>query len=151
MAAFIFGYAVYLLCISLCGCVFLLNLRRKICLSESSKLGHVAMIAEWGLLWIFINCVCVCVQVRCAGRTLTRTCMLEQRWSDRVRTRTPGTSSTRWRATNCEWTEPCRTRDMTSMYLCYYARCLRHSAFTVKLQGFSVCVPPFVVCKYQTG
>lgn len=63
--------------------------------------------------------VFVCVQVRCAGRILTRICMLEPRWSDLVRIRTPGTSSTRWRVTNSGWTEPCLTRDTTSMYFYY--------------------------------
>lgn len=63
--------------------------------------------------------LCLCdwlFQVKFAGKILTRTCMLAPRWSARVRTPTHETSSTRWRATNSVWTEPCPTRDMTSMY-----------------------------------
>lgn len=53
-------------------------------------------------------------QGRCAGGTSTRTRTSRGRWSARGRTPTPATSSTRWRATSCAWTGPCRTRGTTS-------------------------------------
>lgn len=75
------------------------------------------------LLWISlvgdVPNVCVSIQVRCAGRILTRICMLEPRWSGQVKTPTPETSSTKWKATNSEWTELYQTRDMISTYLCH--------------------------------
>ena len=109
-------------------------------------------------------CVCVCVffQVRCAGRISTRICTLEPQLSDRVRIRTPGTNSTRWRATNCEWTEPCLTQDMTSMCLssfCHQHTCTRtmmwsdHSSVSLNLhscmwscRGLCAFTPSFAVC-----
>lgn len=73
-------------------------------------------IALFSLLFNLTCCVCVCVcfQVKCAGRTSIRISTSAPQWFDPVRIRTPGTSSTRWRATNCAWTELFPIRDTTS-------------------------------------
>lgn len=81
---------------------------------------------EYSLYWkppwcsLFGRCLnmgWLCVQGRYAGRTLTRIFMSEPQSSALVRILMPGTSSTRWRATNSAWTGQCPTPDTTSMSL----------------------------------